>query len=123
MRHILAWALTTELAGLAVLPPLRSFFGNRRDAALLSRPIGLAVVAYAAWALSLLTSLGFPRLTLVLALAAVAAAGLALRRRSAEDSPVREDWWGDAERLAAILFWGASGVFLLIRAAGPAILG
>ena len=33
MRDILAWALATELVALAVLPLLRSFFGNRRDAA------------------------------------------------------------------------------------------
>src|SRR5512143_2280474 len=123
MRHILAWALSTELAGLAILPPLRAFFGNRRDAALLSRPIGLAVVAYLAWALSLLTSLGFRRFTLVLALAAVAAVGFALRRRTPEGTAARAEWWGDEEKLAAILFWGASAVCLLIRAAGPAILG
>ncbi len=123
MRDLLAWALATEIVGLAVLPLLRSFFGNRRDAALLARPVGLAVVAYVGWALCLATSLGFFRATMLLALAAVGAVSLALRRRSAPDSLGRAPWWGDEEKLGAILFWGAAGVFLLIRAAGPAILG
>ena len=123
MAHILAWALATELAGLAILPALRAFFGNRRDAALLSRPIGLAAVAYLGWVLSLATTFGFRRATLILALAAIGAGGLLLRRRAPEGSPVRADWWGEEENLAAILFWGASGIFLLIRAFGPAILG
>ncbi len=123
MRDLLAWALATEIVGLAVLPLLRSYFGNRRDAALLARPVGLALVAYAGWVLSLVTSLGFSRLTLLVALAGAGAASLTLRRRSAPDSPARAPWWGDEEKLGALLFWGAAGVFLLIRAAGPAILG
>jgi YYY domain-containing protein len=123
MRDILAWALATELLGLAVLPLLRSYFDNRRDAALLARPVGLAVVAYLAWALSLVTSFGFRRITLIVALGAVAAAALAVRRREPPESAVRAPWWGDEEKLAALLFWGATGVFLAIRAAGPGILG
>ena len=127
MRDILAWALATELMGLAILPLLRSFFDNRRDAALLSRPIGLAVVAYVAWLLSLLTPLGFQRSTLIIALAAVAAVSHFVRRRSTAGSAAGAPWWwwqwGDEEKLGAILFWSATGVFVLIRAAGPAILG
>ncbi len=127
MRDILAWALATELVGLAILPLLRCFFDNRRDAALLSRPIGLAVVAYLGWLLSLLTPLGFQRLTLIIALAAVAAVSYFVRRRSASGSPAAAPWWwwewGDEEKLGAILFWASTGIFVLIRAAGPAILG
>jgi len=123
MRDILAWAFWTELTALAVLPLLRAFFANRRDAALLSRPLGLAIVAYGAWALSLLAPFGFRRVTLLLTLAAVGVVAWAVRRKAAEGSAVRAGWWGDEEKLAAILFWSASGVFLLIRAAGPAILG
>ena len=123
MRDTLAWALATELLGLAVLPLLRSFFDNRRDAALLSRPVGLAVISYVAWVFSLATPFGFRRITMLAALGAVAALSLAVRRRAAPDSPARAPWWGDEEKLAAILFWSATGVFLLIRAAGPAILG
>ena len=127
IRDVLAWALATELVGLAILPLLRSFFDNRRDAALLSRPIGLAVVAYLGWALSLATPLGFRRVTLLVALVAVAAVSHFVRRRAPVDSAARAPWWwwewGDEEKLGAILFWGSTGVFLAIRAAGPAILG
>jgi len=127
IRDVLAWALATELVGLAILPLLRCFFDNRRDAALLSRPIGLAVVAYAGWLLSLTTPLGFRRVTLLIALVAVAAVSHFVRRRAASDSAAGAPWWwwqwGDEEKLGAILFWGSTGVFILIRAAGPAILG
>lgn len=123
MRDILFWALATELLGLAVLPILRSYFDNRRDAALLSRPVGLAVVAYVGWVFSLVTPFGFRRFTVILALLSVAAGALFLRRRAEPDSAARGEWWGDEEKLAAILFWSATAVFLLIRAAGPAILG
>jgi YYY domain-containing protein len=127
IRDILAWALATELVGLAILPLLRCFFDNRRDAALLSRPIGLAVVAYVGWALSLATPLGFRRVTLLVAFVAVAAVSHFVRRRAPADSAAHAPWWwwewGDEEKLGAILFWGATGVVLLIRAAGPAILG
>ncbi len=122
MRDILAWALATELLGLAVLPWLRAFFGNRRDAALLSRPLGLAVVAWVAWALSLTTPFGFQRFTTVLSLGLVGAAAWLGRRRSADET-LKAGVWGDPEKLAAALFWGAAAVFLLIRAAGPAIVG
>ncbi len=122
MRDILAWALATEILGLAVLPWLRAFFGNRRDAALLSRPLGLAVVAWVAWALALATPFGFQRFTTVLALGLVGGAAWLARRRSA-DEMLKAGIWGDPEKLAAALFWGAAAVFLLIRAAGPAIVG
>jgi YYY domain-containing protein len=122
LRDILAWVLTTEVVGLAVLPLLRGYFDNRRDAALLSRPVGLAVVAYVGWVLSFF-HLGFSRFALLLALGLVALASWRLRRRTAPGTPAREAWWGDEERLAAILFWSATGVFLLIRAVGPAVFG
>src|SRR4249920_2101193 len=118
IRDVLAWALATELVGLAILPLLRSFFDNRRDAALLSRPIGLAVVAYLGWALSLILPMGFRRFTLLIALGLVALVSWMWRRKADAESPARAPWWGDEERLAAILFWSATGVFLLIRAVG-----
>ena len=122
LQEILAWVLMTEVVGLAVLPLLRAYFDNRRDAALLSRPVGLAVVAYVGWVLSFF-HLGFSRFALLLALGLVALASWRLRRRSAPGTPAKEAWWGDEERLAAILFWSATGVFLLIRAVGPAVFG
>ncbi len=122
MRDILAWALATEILGLAVLPLLRAFFSNRRDAALLSRPLGLALVAYLGWALSLASGIGFRRFTLMLVVLAVAGAAWLARRRGSDEA-MRAPIWGGEEKLAALLFWGSTAVFLAIRAAGPAILG
>src|SRR6516164_1678031 len=103
MRDILAWAFTTEVLGLAVLPLLRRYFDDRRDAALLSRPLGLAIVAYVGWVLSFVFPARFSRITLLGAVALVALASWRVRRGSAETSPARQGWWGDEERLAAIL--------------------
>ena len=122
MRDILAWALATEILGLAVLPLLRAYFSNRRDAALLSRPLGLALVAYLGWALSLVSGMGFRRFTLMLVVLVVALVAWLARRRSSNEA-MRAPVWGDEENLAALLFWGSTAVFLAIRAAGPAILG
>ncbi len=124
MRDILAWGLTTEVVGLAVLPILRAFFSNRRDAALLSRPLGLAIVAYVGWAGSLaFPALGFSNGTLRLAAGLVAlVAWLWIRKKSA-DPVVRAPVWGAEEKLAAAIFWGATAIFLAIRAVGPAVLG
>ena len=47
------WVVTVEVLGLVCLPLLRAFFDSRRDAALLSRPAGLAIVAFVGWLLSL----------------------------------------------------------------------
>src|SRR6266542_183300 len=80
MRDILMWVLTVEVLGLACLPLLRAFFDNRRDAALLSRPVGLALVAYLGWALSLPKGLGFGRGTLLLALVLLGVASFLVRR-------------------------------------------
>ncbi len=122
MRDILAWALATEILGLAVLPLLRAFFANRRDAALLSRPLGLALVAYLGWAFSLATGLGFSRGTLILVALAVGAAAWLARLRGSNEV-MKAPLWGGEEKLAATLFWGSTLIFLVIRAAGPAILG
>ena len=129
MRHILAWAATVEVLGLAALPLLRAFFRNRRDAALLSRPLGLALVGWLAGALTMSSGIPFERELLLLASGSVAVVSYALARRarkreSAEaDAKGRAPFWGPEETRAALLFWGATGVFLLIRAAGPGILG
>jgi YYY domain-containing protein len=124
MQAILAWGLTTEVVGLAVLPILRVFFANRRDAALLSRPLGLALVAYLGWAVSLASpTLGFRRFTLMLVTAAVAGVAWILVHRRSSDPAAKGPAWGDPEKLAAALFWGATAIFLAIRAAGPSILG
>ena len=115
---MLAWAAAVEALGLATLPLLRALFGNRRDAALLSRPVGLALVGYLAW-LATIAGLPFSRLTLFAALAALAAASWRLLRPEASERRV----WGREEGEAAALFWGCAGIFLVIRAFGPEVLG
>ncbi len=122
MRDILAWVLAVEALGLAVLPLLRLFFGNRRDAALLSRPVGLALVAYLAWAGTLLPRIPFDRRMLLIALVAVGVVSWWLDRKT---RPRRKDspFWGPDENRAALWFWCPTAVFLLIRAAVPEILG
>jgi YYY domain-containing protein len=122
MRDILAWALAVEALGLAAAPILRLFFGNRRDSALLSRPIGLALVAYVSWAATLLPRIPFDRRLIFFALLAVAGVSYAIDRRT---RPRRKDspFWGPEDKRAAIYFWASTAVFLVIRAAVPEILG
>ncbi|HEV8611467.1 MAG TPA: DUF2298 domain-containing protein [Thermoanaerobaculia bacterium] len=120
MRNIVAWVLAVEILGLAVLPALRAFFGNRRDAALLSRPLGLALTGWLAWALSLVVPFGFSRGTIALALAVLAGVSLAVRRLApASAGP----FWGAEENRAALFFWIPTALFVIVRAAVPEILG
>ncbi|HKD12244.1 MAG TPA: DUF2298 domain-containing protein, partial [Thermoanaerobaculia bacterium] len=120
MRDILAWVLTVEVLGLAVLPLLRAFFDNRRDAALLSRPMGLAMVASLAWALTL-RGLPFERLLLNICLVLVAVGSILVHRKIRERFP--SPFWGPEEKQATLLFWASAAVFLAVRAAWPEILG
>jgi YYY domain-containing protein len=116
---LLAWAAAVEVLGLASLPLLRAFFGNRRDAALLSRPVGLALVSYTAWLLTL-PGLPLSRFTVLAAVGLVALLSYRLYRGRTEGDP---RFWGSEETRAAALFWGCAAVFLLIRAFGPEVLG
>jgi len=120
---ILKWALAVEVLGLACLPLLRAFFANRRDAALLSRPVGLALVAYLAWALSLSKILAFERGSLLLALALIGIASLFVGRSARRGGRTPEPFWGPEEKRAALFFWVPTAVFALIRAAVPEVLG
>jgi YYY domain-containing protein len=120
VRNIVAWVLAVEILGLAVLPALRAFFGNRRDAALLSRPIGLALAGWLAWALSLVLPFGFSRGTIAIAVGVLA--GVSLVARRAATAPA-VPFWGTEENRAALFFWIPAAVFLAVRAAVPEILG
>jgi uncharacterized membrane protein len=120
VRNIVAWILAVEIVGLAVLPALRAFFGNRRDAALLSRPVGLALAGWLAWVISLATPLGFSRLSILLATAMLAALSFAAGRGA---STVKRPLWGTEENRAALFFWVPAVIFVLVRAAVPEILG
>jgi YYY domain-containing protein len=116
----LAWALAVEVLGLAVLPALRAFFANRRDAALLSRPVGLVLAGWLAWALSLALPFGFSRGTILLAVAILAAVSFSSRRRAGRETG---PFWGPEENRGALFFWAPTAIFLVIRAAAPEILG
>jgi YYY domain-containing protein len=109
-----------EILGLAVLPALRAFFGNRRDAALLSRPIGLALTGWLAWALSLVLPFGFSRGTIALTVAVLAAVSLMARRFAPASAGA---FWGADENRATLFFWVPTALFLIVRAALPEILG
>ncbi len=123
MRDILIWVLTVEVLGLACLPLLRTFFEDRRDAALLSRPVGLALVAYLGWALSLSRRIGFERGTLLLALALVGTASFFVHRAARRAGGSAQRFFGPEEKRAALYFWIPALIFILIRAAQPEVLG
>src|ERR1700686_1790322 len=108
------WILTVDVLGLACLPLLRAFFENRRDAALLSRPVGLALVAYLGWALSLSKSVGFERGTLLLALALIGITSFLVWRSARRAGAGPMPPWGPEERRAALFFWLPTAVFLMI---------
>ena len=120
MLDILKWVLAVEILGLAVAPSLRAFFGNRRDAALLSRPLGLVLAGWLAWALALATPFGFSRGAIVLSIILVAGLSYGIQRRRPAESG---GFWGTEENRGALFFWAPAAVFLVVRAAVPEILG
>jgi YYY domain-containing protein len=120
VRNIVAWILAVEILGLAVLPALRAFFANRRDAALLSRPVGLALAGWLAWALSLVVPFGFSRATILLAVVLLVAVSLVVRRLA---PAAKVPFWSFEENRGALFFWAPAAVFLILRAAVPEILG
>jgi YYY domain-containing protein len=117
------WILTVEVLGVACLPLLRAFFDNRRDAALLSRPVGLALAAYLGWALSLSKILRFDRGTLILAVALIGASSFFVWRSRRRAGATPEPLFALEEKRAALFFWLPTAVFLAIRAAVPEVLG
>ena len=123
MLDIAIWVLTVEILGLAALPLLRSFFGNRRDAALLSRPIGLALVAWGGWGIAVVATGQFNRSALLLALLALAGISYRAHRRSAPERKDRASFFGSEEKRAAVLFWACAAFFFLLRAGFPEIFG
>lgn len=126
MPEILVWGAVVELLGLAALPLLRAAFGNRRDAALLSRLCGLALTAWIGWAMAaFLPGIPFSRRSLVIAGVLVAAASwrVARKLKANKDETATGPFWGPEETRAAVLFWAPTAVFLVIRGALPEILG
>jgi YYY domain-containing protein len=123
MRDILMWVAVVELTGLAALPYLSAFFGNRRDAALLSRVLGLALTSYLGWALTLLVTGRFDRATLIAGFAVLAVGGALLHRRQRAAAGAPQPLYGAEGKLAAAIFWGTAAVFLLIRFVAPEVNG
>ena len=117
------WVVTVEVVGLACLPLLRLFFDNRRDAALLARPVGLALVAYLGWLLSRSKIVGFQRGTLMLALVIVGGVSFLVRKNVRIGSEGPDRFWGPEENRAAMFFWIPTAIFIVIRAAVPEVLG
>src|SRR5262245_59137110 len=125
MPEWIVWAAVVELLGLAALPLLRAAFGNRRDAALLSRLSGLALTAGVAWAMSRAPRISFERRTLWIAAVLVGGASWLVHRRfaAAGDETAKGGLWGPEEMRAAAWFWVPTAIFLFIRACLPEILG
>ena len=123
MLDIAIWVIIVEALGLAALPLLRAFFGNRRDAALLSRPLGLALVAWGGWGIAAVASGLFNRLGLLVAFAVVAGLSWRAHRRSAPEKKDRPSFWGPEEKRAALLFWACAAFFFVLRAGFPEIFG
>ena len=120
VRNIVTWILAVEILGLAVLPALRAFFGNRRDAALLCRPVGLALVGWGAWALALATPLGFSRTAILVAAVGVVGVSVLAHRFAAAG---KQAFWSREDTRGALYFWVPATIFLVIRAAVPEVLG
>ena len=122
MSDILLWLITVEIIGLAAFAPAYFLLPKLADRGWgLSKPLGILVVGYAAWILSVLRVVPSVRLTLLaiaLALVAVAAA-LFYVRRDEIIAFVRREW-----RLivaAELVFLVFFTLWTLFRAYDPAI--
>ena len=108
MYDVLIWLLTVEVIGLAAFPLAGYMFPHLFDGgASISKPLGLLVIGYASWILSVLGIVPSNRATVLVLLLALAAlsATLAWGRREA----LRELW---AKHRAAIIIGEA--VFLAV---------
>jgi YYY domain-containing protein len=117
-----AWLLMTGLLGVTALPLSAGVFRMLPDRGyILSRPIGVLLLAWLSWMLTNLTALSYSRGTILLAWSLIAlASGLSLlslrqRRRLVE-------LWRSAKSLILVnelLFLGLFGLFWLIRWGNP----
>ncbi len=122
MFDILLWLITVEIIGLAAFAPAYFLLPKLADRGWgLSKPLGILVVGYAAWILSVLRVAPSVRLTLLaIALALVAAAAaMFYARRNEIISFVKREW-----RLlvaAELVFLAFFALWTLFRAYDPAI--
>ncbi|HEY8491830.1 MAG TPA: DUF2298 domain-containing protein, partial [Dehalococcoidia bacterium] len=117
---VLAWLLMAQAAGLAAAPLLFWLLRPLPDRGYaLSKPVGLLLLAYVVWLGVSLDLFTFSRTAVLLALAALLAAGAAaaLLQRRALAAHLRRGW-RDVAAVEA-LFLAAFLAFTLVRAANP----
>ena len=122
MSDILLWLITVEIIGLAAFAPAYILLPKLADRGWgLSKPMGILVVGYAAWILSVLRIVPSVRLTLLAIAAILLAAAIALfyARREEVVAFVKREW-----RLllaAELVFLIFFAMWALFRASDPAI--
>ena len=122
MYDVVIWLLAVEVIGLAAFPLANSVFPHLKDGgATISKPLGILLVGYASWILSVLGIVPSNTATIIVLLLAMAAlsAKLSWGRRTA----LRELW--ARQRVAIIVgeavFLSVFLVFVVYRAYDPAI--
>ena len=122
MSDILLWLLTVEIIGLAAFAPAYFLLPKLADRGWgLSKPLGILVVGYAAWILSVLRVVPSVRLTLLAIVIILAAASVALfyARRDEIVAFVKREWrLLVAAELVFLIFFA---LWTLFRAYDPAI--
>ncbi len=122
MSDILLWLLTVEIIGLAAFAPAYFLLPKLADRGWgLSKPLGILVVGYAAWILSVLRVVPSVRLTLLAIVIILAAASAALfyARRDEIVAFVKREWrLLVAAELVFLIFFA---LWTLFRAYDPAI--
>ena len=122
MSDILLWLLTVEIIGLAAFAPAYFLLPKLADRGWgLSKPLGILVVGYVAWILSVLRVVPSVRLTLLAIVIILAAASVALfyARRDEIVAFVKREWrLLVAAELVFLIFFA---LWTLFRAYDPAI--
>ena len=122
MSDVLLWLITVEIIGLAAFAPAYFLLPKLADRGWgISKPLGILVVGYAAWILSVLRVAPSVRLTLLALVVILAAAAVALFyvRRNEVIAFVKREW-----RLllaAELVFLAFFTLWTLFRAYDPAI--
>ena len=122
MSDVLLWLITVEIIGLAAFAPAYFLLPKLADRGWgISKPLGILVVGYAAWILSVLRVVPSVRLTLLalVVILVIGAAALFYLRRDEVIAFVRREW-----RLllaAELVFLAFFALWALFRASDPAI--
>ncbi|MYA61691.1 MAG: hypothetical protein F4X94_03855, partial [Dehalococcoidia bacterium] len=122
MFDVLLWLITVEIIGLAAFAPAYFLLPKLADRGWgLSKPLGILIVGYTAWILSVLRVVPSVRVTLLAIVIILAAGAVALfyTRRDEIFAFVRREW-----RLllaAELVFLFFFALWTLFRASDPAI--